>query len=63
MDLCKVLTGEFPHPGTQELFSSTMDFIIYILLIFSFCPHLSVQASKLKLDEFYSRFFKIQTSF
>lgn len=28
------LTGECPHHATQELFSSIMDFIIYIYLIF-----------------------------
>lgn len=56
------LTGECPHHATQELFSSIMDFIIYIYLIFFiFSP--SVQARKLKLDEFYSTFFEIKMSF
>lgn len=52
MDLWGALTGELPHHATQELFSSTMDFIIYVFLIFFIFFSHSVQASKLKLDEF-----------
>lgn len=58
----RLVTGEFHHHNTQELFSSTMDFIVYSLLIFSIFFPPSVQASKLKL-EFCSRFFRIQMSF
>ena len=35
MDLWEALTGECPRRATPELFSSTVDFIFYILLVFS----------------------------
>lgn len=49
----RLLTGEFPHHGTQELrlLSSTLDFVIYIFCFFFFFPS-PVWVSELELDRF-----------